>query len=202
MGLERRITVSRRRGFGRVAFLMAVLSLLVLSGCGGSGRGAETDPEKASDVAHLNQVLAQELTTVAAYERAIPLLRGELLAVAREYRGQGLAYVDALNRAIRGVGGEADAEEIEFEEPAPRDRASALVLAYEMENAALALALDVVPHMETPAPSMLAASLAASHAQHVTILRQGLGADLATAVPEPFEPGDLPPPGAPPSEAG
>jgi ferritin-like protein len=200
MRLGRRITVSRRRGFGRVAFFVAVAMALVLAGCGGNGKGAETDPEKATDVEVLNDLLSQELTTVAVYERALPPLRGEMLAVAREFRGQSLAYVDALTKAIRGVGGETDAEASELEGPPPGDREEALILAYETENTALALALDSVPHLETAAPRTLAAALTASHAQHVTVLRQGLGADLAAAAPEPFEPGDLPPPGAPPEE--
>lgn len=202
MGLERRITVSRRRGFGRVAFFVGVAAALFLVGCGASGRGAETDPEKAADVEFLNELLVRELTTVAVYERALPLLQGERLAVAREFRGQSQAYVDALTKAIRGVGGETDAEASEPEEPAPRSGSDALVLAYEAENASAALALDAVPHLETAAPRTLAAALTASHAQHVTVLRQALGAGLAAAVPEPFEPGDLPPPGAPAVEKG
>jgi Ferritin-like domain len=202
MRLGRRITVSRRRGFGRVAFFVGVAMALFLVGCGDSGKGAETDPEKGADVEVLNDLLAQELTTVAVYERVLPPLRGEMLAVARELRGQSLAYVDALTKAIRGVGGETDAEAGELEGPAPRSREEALVLAYETESAAMAMALDSVPHLETAAPRTLAAALAASHAQHVTVLRQGLGADLAAAAPEPFEPGDLPPPGAPSEEAG
>jgi Ferritin-like domain len=202
MRLGRRITVSKRRGFGRVAFFVGVAMALLAAGCGGSGEGAKTDPEKAADVEVLNDLLARELTTVAVYERVLPPLRGEMLAVARDFRGQSLAYVDALTKAIRGVGGETDAEAIELEEPAPRSREEALTLAYETENAAMAMALDSAPHLETAAPRTLAAALSASHAQHVTVLRQGLGADLAAAAPEPFEPGDLPPPGAPPEEAG
>jgi hypothetical protein len=202
MELERRITVSRRRGFGRVAFFVGVAVALLLAGCGASGRGAETDPENAADVEVLNELLARELTTVAVYERALPLLRGERLAIAREFRGQTQAYVDALTKAIRGVGGETDAEASAPEEPAPRSGSDVLALAYEAENASAAQALDSVPHLETAAPRTLAAALTASHAQHVTVLRQALGADLAAAAPEPFEPGDLPPPGAPADEKG
>ena len=73
---------SQRRGFGRaVVFLVAALASLV-GGCGRRGHGAETDSEKAADVEILNAVLAQELTAVDAYARALPLLRGPTLAVA------------------------------------------------------------------------------------------------------------------------
>ena len=47
------------------------------------------------------------------------------------------------------------------------------------------------------APRTLAASLAASHAQHLVVLRQALGAEPAESVPEAFEDGEVPPPGAP-----
>ncbi|HVY78346.1 MAG TPA: ferritin-like domain-containing protein [Solirubrobacterales bacterium] len=201
MGSERAFAISsRRRGLGRVVVFLSAL-ILALAGCGRSGQGASTDSEKAADVAVLNAALSRELATVDAYRRALPLLRGRALAVVGQYRGQSQAHVDAVTKAIRGVGGEADAAAVEPEAPAPKTRRDALLLAYEAENAALAQALDAVPQMNTGAPRMLAAALAASHAQHVTVLRQLLGGGLASSVPDPFETGDVPPP-TPPGEAG
>jgi Ferritin-like domain len=194
MGSERRIAISRRRrGFGcAVAFFAALV--VVVSGCGRSGHGAATDSEKAADVEVLNTLLAQELTVVETYERSLSDLRGAALALAREFRGQSQAHVDALTRAIRGVGGETDAEASVLESSGPRSQAETLVLDYEAENAALAQALDAAPHLQTSAPQALAAALAASHAQHVALLRQSLGVSPLAAVPEPFESGDAPPP--------
>jgi rubrerythrin len=201
MGSKRAFAISRRRrDFGRAAAILSALTLAV-AGCGRSGQGAVTDSDKASDVEYLNTVLAQELTSADAYARVLPLLRGEALAVARQFRAQEQAHVDAVTKTIRGVGGETEAEASEPEAPAPRSREDALRLAYEEENAALAQALDAAPHLLTPAPRMLVASLAASHAQHIAVLRQLLGEDLAQAVPDPFETGDAPPP-APPRKAG
>jgi len=198
MGSKRSKCLSRwRRDFGRAAFFLATALALLVSGCGRSGHGAETDSEKAADVEVLNVALAQELTTIAAYERGLPLLRGPILAAAREFRGQDQAHVDALTKAIRGLGGETDAEASELEAPRPQSQAEALVLAYENENAALAQAQDGSAHLQFSAPRVLATSLAASHAQHLTILRQALGAGLAASVPEPFESGDEPPPSVP-----
>jgi hypothetical protein len=188
--------VSRwRRGFGRVAVFLVAAAALFAGGCGHKGHGAATDSEKAADVEILNVVLAQELTAVSAYERALPLMHGPMLAVGREFRGQDQAHVDALTKAIRGLGGETEAEASELEPPGPRTQADALVLAYEGENAALTAVMDAVPHLQATAPRGLAAALAADHAQHLTVLRQGLGTGLAASVPEPFESGDVPPPG-------
>ena len=189
--------VSRwRRGFGRAVVFLVIVTALFMSGCGHKGHGAATDSEKAADVEILNVALAQELTTVSAYERALPLLHGPMRLVAREFRGQDQAHIDALTKAIRGLGGETEAEASELEPPGPRTQADALVLAYEGENAALAEALDAVPHLQATAPRGLAAALAADHAQHLTVLRQGLGASRVASIPEPFESGEVPPPGA------
>ncbi len=193
MVAERPCVVSRRRrGFGRVVSISAValLALLLAAGCGKKGQGAKTDAEKAADVETLDTVLAAELTAVDAYGRAIPRLRGEALALARQLRGQGYAHVDAINKAVRGLGGTVDAEAAEPEGPPPADREAALVSLYEAENAALAQALDASAHLELGAPRTLGASLLASHAQHLVVLRQLLGADLAASVPQPFESGE------------
>lgn len=201
MGSKRAIAISsRRRGLGRVVVFLVVVAL-ALAGCGRSGQGASTDSEKAADVEVLDTVLSQELTTVDAYVRALPLLRGRALAVAGQFHGQDQAHVDAVTKAIRGVGGETDAEAAEVEEPAPKTRRDALLLLYEAENAALAEALDATPHLNTAAPRMLVASLAASHAQHVATLRQLLGTGIAASVPDAFETGEVPPP-APPRKKG
>lgn len=201
MGSKLRIAVSwRRRGFCRAAVFFVAALAVVASGCGRSGQGAKTDNEKAADVELLNAALAQELTTIAAYERGLARLHGPALVLARQFRGQELAHVDALTKAIRGLGGETDAEASELESP-PKSRAEALVLAYEEENAALAQALDAVPDLQNAAPRTLAAALAASHAQHLALLRQSLGASQAASVPEPFESGEEPPPAtAPPTK--
>jgi hypothetical protein len=194
MGLARSKCLSRqRRGFGRaVVFLIAVVALVVC-GCGRPGHGAETDSEKAADVAVLNAALAQELTAVAAYERALPLLRGRMLGVGGRFLGQDQTHVDALTKGIRGLGGETDAEADELESTRLRSQADALAFVYEEENAALSEAQSAVAHLQFTAPRALASALAASHAQHLAILRQGLGSGLVGAVPEAFESGDEPP---------
>jgi ABC-type transporter Mla subunit MlaD len=200
MGTERSFAISRRRrGFGRAAAVFGAVVLL-LAGCGRSGHGADTDSEKASDVEYLNTFLAQELTALDAYAQALPRLRGRALVVARQFRGQDQAHLDAITKAIRGIGGETDAEAGELETPGPKSGVDALLLLYDEESAGLDQALDAVPHMATPAPGTLAAALAASHAQHVAVLRQLLGGGLAASVPEPFETGSTPAP-VPPVKA-
>jgi rubrerythrin len=191
----------RRRGFGRavaVLWLAAVAALLLL-GCGKSGHGAETDPEKGSDAAILNAALSRELTAAAAYSHGIGLLHGRLRSVGREFLAQEQEYADAITKAIRGLGGETEAEAEQPDLSAVKGASGFLAFAYELENADLAAYLDAAPRLNTAAPRALVTSLAAGHAQHLVVLRQALGADLAAAAPQAFDGGEEPPPpGAPP----
>jgi bacterioferritin (cytochrome b1) len=202
MGSKRAFAISRRRrDLGCAAAILSALTLAI-AGCGSSDQGAVADSEKAADVEVLNVLLAQELTGADAYARLLPLLRGRALAAAAQFRGHEQAHVDAVTKGIRGLGGEAEAEAEELETPGPATAEEALRSAYEEENLALEQAMDAAPALNTPGPRTLAAALAASHAQHVAVLRQLLGEDLAHAVPEAFENGDVPPPPAPPDETG
>jgi rubrerythrin len=192
MGSKLSNSLSRqRRDFGRAVVFLAVVALaLATAGCGDSG----TDSEKAADVEVLNALFAQELTAVDAYEQGMSHLSGQGLAIAREFRGQDQAHIDGLTKAIRGLGGQVEAEASELEPPGPQSGQEALVLAYEEENVALSQAQDSAAHLEFDAPRTLAAALAASHAQHLAVLRQALGASPLAAVPNAFESGEEPPP--------
>ena len=161
----------------------------------GCGDGASND-EKEFDLESLNAALTQERAAVEVYARGQPLVRGGFRPAWREFRAQEQEYVDGIIKAIRGLGGqdEAEAAEVDFSEV--KTQADFLTLAYELENAAIDYYVDVSPQLSTAAPRILAASLAAGHAQHLVVLRQGLGAGLAEAAPEAFESGELPPPGA------
>jgi hypothetical protein len=186
-----------RRGFGRAALLLALAlaaTLVAAGGCGKGGHGAETDPEKGSDAAILNGALAHELTLLDAYTRGRDLLRGPRRAVGRQLHAQEQEYVDALTKGIRGLGGEAEAEAEELDLSGAKDQAGVLGLLYELESGALAAYVEAAPRLNTAAPRTLDVSLAAGHAQHLVLLRQGLGASAAAAVPEAFDGGEVPPP--------
>jgi len=192
---------TRRRDIGRAAVVFALtLSALVVVGCGGGGHSSAAEAERAADVEVVNGALERELTAVEAFEEGFDRLRGGDLALARRLSRQDQEHVDALNKALRGLGGEVEAEAAELG-AVGRSAADALTLAYEEENAALAYCLDAERRLRTTAPRMLAASIGASHAQHLVVLRQALGISPLASVPEAFEPGDLPPP-RPPRKGG
>jgi rubrerythrin len=172
---------------------LAVLALVVVAvGCGGDD---SPDPEKDSDQAHLNSALAHELTMVEAYAQALPRLRDSRFAVvAREFRAQEQEYVNAITKALRGLGGETEAEAEEVDLSEVKSEADLLTLLYELENEAYDIYVGASPQLYTEAPRILATSLAASHAQHLVLLRQGLGAGPAASASEAFESGEVPPP--------
>jgi Ferritin-like domain len=185
----------RRRGFGRAAATLALALaaiLIALGGCGDSGHGAETDPEKGSDAEFLNGELSRELTILGAYRRGQELLHGPQRPLGRRLLGQEQEYVDALTKAIRGLGGDSEAEAEELAFAQVRDQAAFFRLAYELESAALASYIDAAPRLYNAAPRTLDASLAAAHAQHLVVLRQGLGVPPAASIPEAFDGGVVP----------
>ena len=69
-----RQTAARHRS-RRCLFIACAALAVVAGGCGSSG--GTTDAEKAADVEVLNDALAQELTTVAAYKQGLALLHGQ-----------------------------------------------------------------------------------------------------------------------------
>jgi hypothetical protein len=169
----------RRRGFGRAAcFLVLALAAalaLAVAGCGDSGHGAETNPEKGSDAAILNEGLSRELTALAAYTRGNGLLRGPERALGRQLRAQEQEYVDALTKAIRGLGGDAEAEAETLDFSQVKDQAAFLALAYDLESAARDFYVTQAARLYTAAPRTLDAWLAAGHGGHVALLPGGGG---------------------------
>jgi hypothetical protein len=183
--------------------LVLAATLLIASGCGDSGRGAETNPEKGSDAEILSEALTRELTMFDAYTRGRPFLRGSQRALGRQLRAHEQEYIDALTKAIRGLGGDTEAEPDELDLAEINDQAAVLALLYELESAALAFYIDAAPRLYTSAPRTLDASLAAGHAQHLVVLREGLRMSAAASVPEGFDGGEVPlPAGDNPSGGG
>ena len=112
-------------------------------------------PKRAATPPILNEGLSRELTALDAYTRGNGLLRGSERALGRQLRAQEQEYVDALTKAIRGLGGdtEAEAEELDFTQV--KDRAAFLALAYELESAALDFYETAAPRLNTAAPRTL-----------------------------------------------
>ncbi|HEX5761770.1 MAG TPA: ferritin-like domain-containing protein [Solirubrobacterales bacterium] len=187
---------ARRRGGSRAVLLLLIVPLLLAAGCGPSGEGAKTDPEKGSDAEHLNAALGQELELLHAYTRVVPGLSGKSQAVARRFRGHQQEYVDAITKALRGLGAEVEAEPNLASWAGDEAQADLLARLYRLEGAVLIAHLDEVPLLNTAAPRTLAGALAAGHASHRVVLRRLLGVPTWDLAPEAFDSGEEPLPPA------
>lgn len=166
--------LGRRRDFGRAAAVFAAVlaaTLVAAGGCGGSGHGAETDPEKGSDAAILNAALSRELTLRDVYAQGRPFLR----ATGRKLLAEEQEYVDAVTKAIRGLGGEAEGEAEELDLSGVTGRSGFLALASELESAAVEFYVDKAAQLYIAAPRTMDAWLAAGHGRHLALLPTGRG---------------------------
>jgi rubrerythrin len=179
----------------------ALVAALMLAGCGGDsgdsggGGGGDVAAEKEADAAILNVAISQELTLVEAFDLGLPLLRRpQGRALFRQFISQEREHIDGFTKAMRGLGGEVDAEPEEIDLSDVKSERDYLLFAYDLIGLQLTHFLDDVTHLHNRAPQSFAAAIAASQAQHLVVLRQLLGADLAESVPEAFDTGEVPPP--------
>jgi len=208
-----RITLgaAKRRGFV-LAVIVAVAA--ALAGCGGGGGtssaagGAGTSSEgTAQDVSTptpaaqqtpdgelLNKVLARQEGAVAAYAAVIPHLSPRFAHMASYFRAQEQEHVDAVVKALRGLGAPAETAPEEIEPGELKTDEERLVFLYEVEGATIDEELSAISKLEAPWPRSLLSSTVANQAQHRTLLRQALGAGPLASVPVPFENGTAPPP--------
>jgi hypothetical protein len=170
---------------------LALTLAAAFPGCGGpSGHGAETDPEKGSDAESLNAGLAQELTALHLYLLASRRLDAATRPLARRLHAQEQEYVDAVTKALRGLGADVEAEAEPLPVAPPAGRRALLEAALALEGEAVAYYVDSSPHLYLAAPRTLAASLAAGHAQHLVVIREALGAGLVASIPKGFDTGN------------
>jgi rubrerythrin len=185
-------------GAARRALLLlglAAIAALALAACGSDGNDPATvAPDKAADAETLNNVLARQLAAVRAYERTLPLLSGPALATGKEFRAQEQEHVDAVVKALRGLGEAAEPEEEEIESEGLKTQADALEFLYEVESVSVAYYLRAISHLTSSWPRALLGSIAANQAQHLVVLRRLLGAGRTESIPEAFEDGTTPTP--------
>lgn len=179
----------------RRALLLGIVAVLLgtaFGACGGGGSSGSSDKER--DIRTLNEILGRQLAAVAAYSQVLPHLHGAEHAAAQQFRAQEQEHVDATTKTLRGIGGEADPPAETIDTNDLKTRADSLEFLYEMESATLDAELSAVGKLTIDWPRPLIASMAASQAQHLVLLRQALGAKPSEVVPSAFETGEVSPP--------
>jgi Ferritin-like domain len=175
---------------------VAIIAAASLAACGGGDGGGTTTavPDKVGDAEILNDVLARELAAVRAYDRVLPLLRGQALASASQFRAAEQEHSNAIVKALRGLGEPAEPAEEEIESDPLKTQEEALEFLYDVESVSVAYDLRSISHLTSPWPRSLLGSIATNQAQHLVVLRRLLGADVAESIPEAFEDGTTPTP--------
>jgi hypothetical protein len=174
-----------RRDFlrGAGATLAAGGAAVGLAGCGGNSAVAKQAVKKAPvpvrrlDVQILAAALELERRTVAAYTAGIPLLSRRQAKAASQFLSEELTHTGELISLIRAAGGHASPRADSYDIGHPRDGAAVLALLHELERAQIAHYLATIPRL-SPGPVRAAvATILASDAQHIAILRLTRGLD-------------------------
>jgi Ferritin-like domain len=193
------------------ATLAAAVLVLIVAGCGGGSSSATTattatsattaqvtsptsTPEQSADAALLDKVLGRQEAAVAAYAAVIPRLPPRLARTAAYFRAQEQEHVDAVIKALRGLGSPAEPGEEAIEPGEPKTDRERLEFLYAIEGSTIDEELSAISKLEASWPRSLLASIVADQAQHLTLLRRALGAGPLAQVPTPFEDGTFPPP--------
>jgi hypothetical protein len=211
-----RVVVAGGRGGPGLAVVAATLALLfVLAGCGGGGSSGTTSvagaspasegtardvstptqsSQQSADAALLDKVLARQEAAVDAYSKVIASMSPALGRRALYFRRQEQEHVDATIKALRGLDAPAEATVEPIEPGELKSERERLVFLYELEGSTIDEELSAISKLEAPWPRSLLTSTVADQAQHLTLLRQALGAGPLGSVPVPFENGTTPPP--------
>lgn len=197
---------------GRCPWAVVAITALValmpaaLAGCGGGSSTAATSaapvtdttttpsPEQSADAEPLDKVLGRQEAAIVAYGELIPKLVPRLAHMAAYFRAQEQEHVDAVLKAMRGLKIPAEPREEEIEVAALKTDRERLEFLYEVESATIDEELSAISSLEASWPRSLLASTVANQAQHLTLLRQALGAGPLASVPVPFENGTAAPP--------
>jgi hypothetical protein len=204
----------RGRVLAAVAGTLAA-AVVALSGCGGGSsgsaptatapaattRGTATEvstpisaAEQTADAALLNKVLSRQEAAIDAYAKVIPALSPRLARMASYFRAQEQEHVDAVLKAMRGLQLAAEPAPEPVEPGALKSERERLEFLYEIESATIDEELSAIANLEASWPRSLLASTVANQGEHLTLLRQALGAGPLASVPVPFENGTAPPP--------
>jgi hypothetical protein len=174
--------VANRRTFLRGAGAGVILPAALLGGCGRTGVGQypstphELSPEVvARDVGLLNHALDVEHKAIAAYTAGIPLLSRFGRTAGRQALRQDLAHAAELTVLVRLAHAKGHDPAPSYDLGHPRTEREVLRLLHEVEGAQIATYLDIIPKLSAGFVRATVASILASDAQHLSVLRTQLG---------------------------
>jgi Ferritin-like domain len=157
------------------------LAALTLVGCGSSGKvptqavEGSPQPVQSDDVAILNRLLDLERQTVAAYTAGTPLLPRPEARTARQFLDEELEHTGELLSLIKAADGISVDRRPSYDLGHPRSAGDVLTLLHALERAQVSEYLAAIPRLSPGPVRAAAASILASDAQHIAILRLAQG---------------------------
>jgi hypothetical protein len=173
---------SRRALLGAAKTVLATGAAVALTGCGTSPRTGAKSVHKAKpqvqhlDIALLEGLLDLERHTVAAYTAGIPLLSRPHARTAAQFLNEELQHTGELIALIKAARGKAPAHAAAYDLGHPTDDAAVLALLHGLERAQISAYLAAITRLSPGPVRAAAATILASDAQHIAVLRsiQGL----------------------------
>jgi hypothetical protein len=172
---------SRRALLGAATTALGSGVALVLAGCGAGDRtGAKSvhkakPPVRHADIALLMALLDLERHTVAAYTAGLPLLSHPDARTAKQFLNEELQHTGELIALIKAAGGEAAPRFGAYDLGQPADGAAVLALLHGLERAQVSAYLEAIPKLSPGPVRAAAATVLASDAQHLAVLRSAQG---------------------------
>jgi rubrerythrin len=171
----------RRAALGGAALLSAGGLLAVLGAA--TPRQARAAANPSQDVQLLNAAIALEHEGIAAYQLGAEsgLLTKDVLAIAVTFQGHHKQHRDALEAAVRRLGGQPAAAKTNAAYAADlgaaslKDQAGVLRLALKLERGAANAYLGLIPSLGETDFHALAARMAGDEAFHAATLGNALG---------------------------
>ena len=166
---------------------------LTAAGCGSANTGKEavkktSAPVRHEDIVILNQALALERRTVAAYIAGLPLLTRSERKAARQFLNEELQHTGELISLIKAAGGKAPPRADSYALGHPTDGPGVLALLHQLEGLQISSYLDWIPQL-SPGPVRAAvSSILTVDSQHLAIVRVMQG---QVPVPGPFVTGSV-----------
>jgi hypothetical protein len=167
----------RRELLAGAGATVAAGAAMALAGCGNHAHVPKhamktaPPPVRRRDVSILNGALYLERRTVAAYTAGIPLLSRSQAKACKQFLNEELEHTGELLGLIKAAKGVAIPRAPSYDIGHPANGAAVLALLHELERAQIAGYLAAIPKL-SPGPLRSAvASILASDAQHIAILR-------------------------------
>lgn len=171
---------------GAATFTASAVALL--AGCSAKPAMAATyekSGENTRDIRILNTAIAAEHEAVAAYQLGAEsgLLVPDVLKVAIKFQGHHKEHIDALQSAVRKIGGEPSEAKSNYDFPIEQltQQQDVLEFAAGLERGAVSAYAGAIPVFDDRALSAAAASILADEAMHWAVLRSALNLDPVPA---------------------